>query len=124
MYKVLIVDDEEVIRDLIEDSLAKEGYELAKANNGMEAMEKVNSFGPDLIVLDLMMPDKWGYAVCEEVKGNPETSRIAVLFLTARDSLPSKKMGEMKGGDGYMLKPFRPEELRARIRELLESRDS
>ena len=75
---------------------------------------------PDLVILDLMMPDKWGYVVCDELKHDPQTRKIPVMFLTARTSHLSKKMGRVAGGDEYMVKPFKPKDLRARVKGLLE----
>jgi len=117
--KILIVDDEENIRKLIKVCLKDEGYELSEAKDGNEALAKARVFKPDLVILDIMMPDKWGYDVCEKLKNNPETKDAIVLFLTARVSLPSQKMGELKGGDDYMVKPFKPGELTEKVKKIL-----
>jgi DNA-binding response OmpR family regulator len=100
-------------------SLKDEGYELHEAQNGEEAINVANKVKPDLVILDLMMPDKWGYDVCEELKSNPDTKNAVVIFLTARESRPSKKLGEIKGGNDFMVKPFSPVELRDKVRKLL-----
>ena len=83
-------------------------------------MAKAKEVKPDLVILDIVMPEKWGYHVCEELKKNPETKHAIVLFLTARVSLPSQKMGELKGGDEYMVKPFRPSEIKEKVKNLLD----
>jgi DNA-binding response OmpR family regulator len=117
--KIMIVDDEEDIRELVRVTLEDDNYEMHEAENGKEALIKANEVKPDMVILDLMMPDKWGYAVCEELKRNPETKDTIVLFLTARGSSPSRRMGEFKGGDEYIVKPFNPGELREKVKRLL-----
>ena len=120
MKKILTVDDEKVIRDLVRHSLKDQGYEIHEADSGEEAIRKAREIKPHLVLLDLMLPDKWGYAVCEELKKDPETSSVPVVFLTGRGSSPSQKMAELKGGDGYIVKPFEPAELREKVRELIK----
>ena len=118
--KILIVDDEEIVRGLVQESLEGEGYELFEASGGTEALAKAREIKPDLVILDLMMPDMWGYKVCEEIKENPETKNAIVVFLSARGSTPSQKMGELKKGDDFITKPFSPAELRKKIAEIIE----
>jgi two-component system, OmpR family, alkaline phosphatase synthesis response regulator PhoP len=120
MKKLLLVDDEKNIRNLLRECFKDQGYEIDEAEDGVEALEKARKFKPDLIILDIMMPDKWGYEVCEELKADPETKDILVMFLSARVSLPSQKMGEQKGGDFYMVKPFKPSELVEKVNEILK----
>jgi len=117
--KILIVDDDANVLRLVRMSLEDEGYELHEAEDGEGALEMAGRLKPDLVVLDLMLPDKWGYAVCEEIKKNPETRRTLVLILTARGSSPSRALGDLKGADDYMVKPFQPRVLREKIRKLL-----
>ena len=121
MKKVLIVDDEASIRSLVRECIQTDGYELREAENGTEALKVAREFKPDLVILDLMMPDMWGYDVCAEIKKDPETSRAIVLFLTARSSRPSQKMGDLSGGDDYIVKPFNPLELREKVLKLLKA---
>jgi len=121
--KVLIVEDQENIRKLIRKTVEKQGYELQEAEDGKGALAAVRQFNPDLVILDLMLPDMWGYEVCEELKKDPRTSHVKVLMLTARKSGPSQKMGELKGAEAYMIKPFKPNELNNKIRELLEIKE-
>jgi len=120
--KVLIVDDEDMVRGLVKESLREEGYELHEAANGGEALEKAKLIKPDLVILDLMMPDKWGYLVCDELKKDPDTSGAVIMFLTARGSAPSKKMAEKSRGDDFMVKPFSPAALREKVNELLSGK--
>ena len=120
MKKILIVDDELNVRRLVRFSLEEEeGYELHDAENGTEALIKAKKLKPDLVILDLMTPDKWGYTVCEELKEDPLTKDAVVLILSARGSSASKVMGEAKGADEYMVKPFQPKELRKMVKKLL-----
>lgn len=119
MKRILIVDDEENVRRLVRMSLEKDGYEFYEAENGAEAIAQAKALKPDLVILDLMMPDQWGYAVCDELKRDPETRQIPVMILTARASHLAKKMGKVSGGDEYLVKPFQPQELRARVKSLL-----
>lgn len=117
--KILIVDDEAIVRDSVEVSLKKDGYQVFGADCGEEGIRMAKEVKPDLVILDLMMPDKWGYAVCDELKASPETKDAAILFLTGRKSSASRKMGEIKGGDEYIVKPFDPSELRKKVKKLL-----
>ena len=119
--KILLVDDEQVILNLLKVCFENEGYDIHEAINGNQALQKAREVKPDLIILDLMMSDKWGYSVCEELKKDPETKDAVIMFLTARKSPASKKMGEIKGGDEYMVKPFVPAELREKVKRLLGS---
>ena len=117
--KILIVDDEANIRELVRVSLEDEGFDLYEAADGKEALERARTLRPDLVILDLMMPDKWGYTVCEELKQGADTRQILVLFLTVRSSAQAKKMGQIKGGDAFLVKPFQPQELKQKVKELL-----
>lgn len=121
MKKILIVDDEPVMRQLVRMSLElDQEYELSEAEDGTQALAKARELIPDLIILDLMMPDMWGYTVCEVLKQAPLTKDVPILILTGRGSAPSKTMGKIKGGDEYMVKPFKPQELREKVKKLLE----
>jgi two-component system OmpR family response regulator len=115
--RVLVVDDEAYITDLIATALRYEGFEVASAANGRDALALVESFRPDLIVLDIMLPDFDGFEVQRRLtdRGRP----APVLFLTARDSTEDKVRGLTVGGDDYVTKPFSLEELIARIRAIL-----
>src|SRR3990172_21048 len=113
--KVMIVDDEAIVRDSVRLCLEGEWYEVVEAADGAQALDLARKNTPDLVILDLMMPDKGGYAVCEEWKRGAATQAIPVMFLTARKSGPSQKIGELKGGDDYLIKPFTPDELRVKV---------
>jgi len=111
------VDDEENIVELLSTSLRYAGFEVATASNGQEALEQVGTFGPDLLVLDVMMPAVDGFTVVRRMRENGQ--RVPVLFLTARDATDDKIHGLTVGGDDYVTKPFSLEELVARIRSIL-----
>jgi DNA-binding response OmpR family regulator len=117
--RVLIADDDETNRDLIRKSLAKESLELFEAIDGNEALTRARELNPDLIILDIMMPGKSGYEVCEELKNSKSTAAIPVLFLSARSGALTRQTVATAGGDEFMAKPFSPRELRELVREML-----
>jgi two-component system, OmpR family, response regulator len=115
--KLLVVDDEPNIVELLAASLRFAGFDVATAHGGAEAIAAVATFNPDLIVLDVMMPDVDGFAVVRRLR---ETGRkVPVVFLTARDATEDKVTGLTLGGDDYVTKPFSLEEVIARIRAVL-----
>ena len=118
--KILIADDEDNIRGLVLMTLEDEGFELHQACDGNEALAKARELKPDLVVLDVMMPGKVGYEVCEELKKDPDTKDVYIIFLSSRTS-PSSELGAKNaGGDEWMYKPFDPGELRNRVKKALE----
>ena len=117
--KILAVDDERHIVRLVEVNLQRAGYEVVTAYDGREALEKVESEKPDLVVLDVMMPYMDGFEVLKNLKANPATAEIPVIMLTAKTSAADKVAGLDTGADDYLAKPFEPEELLARIRAQL-----
>jgi len=119
MPKILIADDDDNIRELVRITLEDEGFEIFEAKDGVDAVEKARKLKPNLMILDVMMPGKTGYMVCEEIKQNPATKNIFVLFLTARGSQIAEHTATDKGGDAYMTKPFEPAELRKKVRQAL-----
>lgn len=115
--RLLVVDDEPNILDLLSTSLQFAGFEVATARNGSEALRAVGQFNPDLIVLDVMMPGIDGLTVVRRLR--QEGKRMPVIFLTAKDATADKVSGLTLGGDDYVTKPFSLEEVVARIRALL-----
>ena len=115
--KVLVVDDEPSITDLVSMALRYEQFDVRVAGNGREALDAVESFSPDLAVLDIMMPGIDGFEVARRLRN--QGVRLPILFLTARDATEDKVRGLTLGGDDYMTKPFSVEELVARIRAIL-----
>jgi two-component system OmpR family response regulator len=116
-HRILVVDDELSISDLISTSLRFVGFEVRTAATGSEALTVAQDFKPHAVVLDVMMPDLDGFEVCRQLRNAGLT--IGVLFLTAKDGMEDKVAGLTIGGDDYMTKPFSLEELVARIRALL-----
>ena len=117
--KILVVDDEIYIVHILDFSLGMEGYEVVTALDGEQALEKMKSERPDLIVLDIMMPKLDGYEVCKSVKGNPDTAHIPVILLSAKGRNVDQKLGFDVGADDYITKPFSPRKLVERINQLL-----
>ena len=118
--KILIADDDGNIAELISLYLTKEGYETAKAKDGKEAVRLFQSFGPDLIILDIMMPEMDGYEVCREVR---KVSSVPIIMLTAKGETFDKVLGLELGADDYMVKPFDTKELVARVKAVLRRMD-
>lgn len=121
--RILVVDDNETNLELLATKLEAEGYEVAKAINGVEALEKVDAFHPDLIMLDVMMPRMDGYEVCRRLKAREETRYIPIVMLTARTELEDKMLGLELGAEDYMTKPYSLLEVSARVKSLLRMRE-
>lgn len=117
--KILIVDDELSIRELIKFNLEKAGYSVLESADGEEALRAVKLNKPLLIVLDLMLPGLDGIEVCRTLKGSRETSGIPIIMLTARSDEIDKIIGLEMGADDYLTKPFSPRELVARVKAVL-----
>jgi phosphate regulon transcriptional regulator PhoB len=117
--KILIVDDEPDILELISYNLKKEGFHITKALDGEEALQKVRAGHLDLIILDLMLPGIQGMELCRILRNNPRTAHIPIIMLTARGEESDKVRGLETGADDYMTKPFSPKELIARVKAIL-----
>ena len=116
MPKILAVDDELNILELVKLYLEREGFQVATAGTGQEALSRLGTFAPDLVILDLMLPDMNGFEICRHVRTK---SNVPVLMLTARKEDVDKIVGLEIGADDYLTKPFNPRELVARIRAVL-----
>lgn len=114
---ILIADDDPHIREVVSFSLIKAGMKVIAASDGQEALDKFRSYEPDLIILDVGMPEKDGLEVCREIR---KTSKIPILFLSARDEDIDKVVGLEIGGDDYVAKPFSPREVVARVNAILK----
>jgi two-component system OmpR family response regulator len=115
--RVLVVDDEDSITDLVATALRYVGFEVAVAANGRQALERAATFRPELVVLDVMLPDLNGFEVVRRLRA--DGVRVPIVFLTARDATEDKVAGLTIGGDDYVTKPFSLEELVARVRAVL-----
>lgn len=121
--KILAVDDEKHIVRLVQINLIKEGYEVTTATNGREAVEAVAKDKPDLIVMDVMMPEMDGFGALEILKNNPDTADIPVIMLTAKAQDADVFKGWQSGADLYLTKPFNPSELLTFVKRIFESQE-
>lgn len=121
MTTILIAEDEPDIRELIVFTLRYGGFDVVVARNGTEVVERVPEVQPDLIMLDVMMPQMTGFEACRKLKAQPETAHIPVVFLTAKGHETEIEIGMEAGAVGYLLKPFSPEALNKYLRELLDT---
>jgi DNA-binding response OmpR family regulator len=117
--KVLIVDDEPNIVAALEYLLQRNGYEVRSASNGEQALREVEAFAPDLVLLDIMMPQQSGYDVCQRIRERTKWDRVRILMLSAKGREAEVSKGLSLGADLYITKPFSNAELVARIGELL-----
>ena len=118
--KVLIADDEENIVISLEFLLRQAGYDLRIARNGEEALRLVESFQPDLVLLDVMMPQINGFEVCRRIRQNPEYTQMKVIMLTAKEREVEITKGMALGANAYVVKPFSTKELMRDVKQLLE----
>jgi len=117
--KILIVEDEESLLKLESILLTTKGYLIQGAATGLAALEAVAVEPPDLILLDIMLPEMDGFEVCRRIKANPETRHIPIIFLTAKNCPEDKSRGEAVGADHYITKPFKSALVMAAIEKLL-----
>jgi DNA-binding response OmpR family regulator len=117
--KILIVDDEPNIVISLEFLMKKEGFEVAVAVDGDEALAKVDSFRPDLVLLDVMMPKKSGFEVCEALRADPEKAGLQVVMLTAKGRETEVAKGLAIGADAYVTKPFSTKDLVLKVKGML-----
>jgi two-component system alkaline phosphatase synthesis response regulator PhoP len=119
-YKILIVDDEPDILEFINYNLRREGFKVFQAGSGMEAIETARQHKPDLILLDIMLPEMDGIETCVEIRKIPSLYHTTIAFLTARGEDYSQIAGFEAGGDDYITKPIKPKVLISRIKALLK----
>ncbi|TVT59219.1 MAG: response regulator [Azoarcus sp. PHD] len=119
--KILIADDEPNIVISLEFLMKREGFDVTVATDGEEAVNRIRSDRPDLVLLDVMMPKKSGFEVCQEIKSDPELESTRILMLTAKGRDTEVSKGLALGADAYMTKPFSTKELVERVRSMLES---
>lgn len=120
--KILAVDDEPELTDLMQFHLVRAGHEVTTAANGWEALDCVKKCRPDIILLDLMLPDLDGFGVCEILRRDPLTATIPIIIVSAWASADSRNLGLELGALDYITKPFSPQELVKRVNRLLHAR--
>lgn len=118
--KILVVDDEPDVLELIKSRLELNNFDVVTALNGEEGIRKAIGENPDLILLDVLMPEKNGYEVCQELKNKPETALIPIIFLTAKGRIPDIYEGIRLGASEYVVKPYNPQELLDKINQALK----
>ena len=118
--KILIVDDDLQTLKLIGLMLERRGYEITAARDGRQALHKARTETPDLIILDMMMPDMTGYEVCQQLRSQPATRHLPVLMFTAKADVDTRVQGFEAGADDYLTKPIHPNELAARVDAALQ----
>lgn len=119
MLSVLIIDDEDDIRSILKYTLEKEGYIVYEASNGKDGLNQADQVKPDVIVLDVMMPDMDGIEVCENIRRNPDNNDVIICMLTARNEDYSQIAGLEAGADDYVSKPVKPKVFVSKIKALL-----
>lgn len=122
MAKVLVVDDDEVIVRLLELNFELEGHEVASVLDGRQAIERIAEVAPDVVLLDVMMPELDGYRVCAQLREDPAFARLPIVFLSARAQEADIARGTEVGGDAYVTKPFDPLELVQLVERLVAER--
>ncbi len=123
-YKILIVDDEEDLLEMVRYNLKKEGFNVYSAKNGKEGLKVAGDILPDLILLDVMMPEMDGIEACLEIRSQPKLEGVLIAFLTARGEDYSQIAGFESGADDYITKPIKPRVLISRIKALLRRKKS
>jgi len=117
--KILIADDNENIREALTYLLEDAGYTVSLAKDGAEALRKVREVSPDILFLDIMMPEINGYDVCRAIKNDPDLKNIYVIMLTAKGQADEQERGKAVGADEYVVKPFSPMEILSKIKNIL-----
>ena len=117
--RILLVDDEPDIIEILTYNLSNEGYQIETAINGRDALEKANEWKPHLVLLDVMMPEMDGIETCEQLRKNPRLSNLVIVFLTARSEDYSQVAGLEAGADDYITKPIKPKVLTSKIKAVL-----
>jgi CheY-like chemotaxis protein len=121
--KILVAEDERDIRELIGFTLRYAGLDVTLTKNGIEAVEQAPKLQPDLIMLDVRMPKMTGYEACRALKSNPSTSKIPIVILSAKGQDGEIQEGKEAGADHYIVKPFAPDKLAERVKDILGIRE-
>jgi two-component system, OmpR family, phosphate regulon response regulator PhoB len=119
--RVLVVEDEDNIATALEFLITREGYGHDRVASGADALPRIRDTHPDLVLLDVMLPEVSGYEICRRIRSDPALEDVKVLMMTARGSAMERKKGMELGADGFISKPFELKDLRAEVRRLLAS---
>ncbi|MCU0816783.1 MAG: response regulator [Cypionkella sp.] len=117
--RILVVEDEDNIAIALDYLMTREGYDHDRIANGAEAMDRIRALHPDLVLLDVMLPEVSGYEICQGVRLDPSLADVKILMMTARGSVIERRKGLALGADGFISKPFELRELRDEVRRLL-----
>lgn len=117
--RVLVVEDEDNIATALEFLIMREGYAHDRVASGAEAMARIEATHPDLVLLDIMLPEVSGYEICHRIRTDPDLADVKVLMMTARGSALERRRGQELGADGFISKPFELKDLRAEVHRLL-----
>ena len=117
--RILVVEDEDNIAVALEYLMTREGYDFDRVSSGIDALPRIRVKHPDLVLLDVMLPEVSGYDICQGIRTDPALARTKVLMMTARGSALERKRGIELGADGFITKPFELKDLRAEVRRLL-----
>ena len=117
--RILVVEDEDNIATALEYLITREGYRHDRVASGAEALPRIRDTRPNLVLLDVMLPEVSGYEICESIRTDPALSGVKVLMMTARGSAVERRKGLALGADGFITKPFELTDLRAEVRRLL-----
>ncbi|MBU1700497.1 MAG: response regulator [Candidatus Eisenbacteria bacterium] len=121
---ILVVEDEPALRRFLELLLRKNGYDVAVASDGVEALARADEKKPDLVLLDLMMPKMDGFEVCQRLKSQSTTAKIPVFILTARTTAEARERCSAVGADEFIMKPYNPQDLMDRVEKRLNENQS
>lgn len=119
MSTILIVDDSSALREMVAGLLVQAGMSILEAKDGAEAQQKLAMTTPDLVVLDIVMPNMNGYELCRWIKNNPNTQHVPVVICTSKGEEFDRYWGMKQGADAYIAKPFRPDEMLETVKQLL-----
>lgn len=120
-YRVLVVEDEDNIALALDFLMTREGYSHDRVASGADALPRIRETRPDIVLLDVMLPEVSGYEICQAIRLDPDLAGVKILMMTARGSAIERKKGMALGADGFITKPFELKELRAEVRRLLEA---
>ncbi|PCD77433.1 response regulator transcription factor [Pseudothioclava arenosa] len=118
--RVLIVEDEDNIAIALDYLMTREGYEHERIASGAEALDRIRSLKPDLVLLDVMLPEVSGYEICQNVRSDESLADVRILMMTARGSAMERRKGLALGADGFIAKPFELKELREEVHRILD----